>query len=90
MNIQKEQTELLDKHGVIFAFSNEQFDEHSEAICHICPENTYKENAAANAQLIASAPDMLEALERITDWMEGNAPTPQYVYDAINKAKGIE
>ena len=64
-----------------------------QSICTIWTNSLHADNfdeqGRANANLIAAAPDMLAALERLTDFFEGNMATPQYVYDAINKAKGL-
>ena len=38
-------------------------------ICHVSPELTQNEEDKANARLIASAPDLLEALEKARDYI---------------------
>lgn len=45
----------------------------------------------ANGNLIAAAPDMLEALEQAYDYLNGveAEPMASHVLKAINKAKGI-
>ena len=60
MNIEKEQTKLLDKHGVIFAFSNEQFDEQKQkgvkyvslGAGMLCPKEAVKSFVTEHKQLI--------------------------------------
>ena len=42
----------------------------------------------ANANLIAAAPELLEALEKWINFHEGNASVPTYAYDAVNRARG--
>lgn len=49
------------------------------------------EELAANARLIATAPDMLDALEKVQDWLAGCSTiqtVQEYVTYAIAKAKG--
>jgi hypothetical protein len=44
----------------------------------------------ADARLIAAAPDLLAALEKVQDWMEGGSnihTAKRYVTNALNKAK---
>lgn len=48
-------------------------------------------NADANARLIAAAPELLEALEKVQDWLAGcstRETMARMVRDAIAKAKG--
>jgi len=49
------------------------------------------ETLEREAALVAAAPDLLAALEKVQDWLDGcsNIYTVQrYVTDALNKAKG--
>lgn len=55
-------------------------------------EGIYADNLA-DIELIATAPDMLEALELLSTYLEEwalPAEARMYVFDAINKAKGIK
>ena len=58
-----------------------------------CDGNPNAEEAQANARLIAAAPTMLDALERIYDWTlaPGSKPDPQVVaqiaLDALRSVK---
>ena len=49
---------------------------------HVC--RVYGSNREANAQLIAAAPDLLEALEAIMDGFDGEEF--RYIYSDISKA----
>lgn len=68
---------------------------------YICELNVAKlgfDQAAANARLIAAAPDMLKVLESTLDWIidevedttQGRALYQSDIMDAIAKAKGQE
>ena len=46
------------------------------------------EEYAANAALIAAAPELLEALESVLDVITGDQAAELGVYDAIRKARG--
>lgn len=69
----------------------------ANCICHISATN---DDAAANARLIASAPDLLDALSEVIEWIAGWDPnftldrewpqTREKVRAAIAKAKGGE
>jgi len=52
---------------------------------------TPSEEIEANANLIAAAPDLLEALSKMLDHFEGQIPLELFelAESAINKAKGI-
>ena len=51
--------------------------------------DNFDEQGRANARLIAAAPDMLAALERLAQEFEDNHEVPDYVYEVIRKARGV-
>ena len=61
---------------------------------HIAQLNKWRSNSAANARLMAAAPDMLEALELVQQYWATNPgltyeiTTMEVVEKAIAKAKG--
>ncbi len=56
---------------------------------NICELNDAVGNMAANAHLIAAAPDLLAALESIATWTEAREMSPQQIaQSAIAKARG--
>lgn len=58
----------------------------------VCVSPRYADHAnLSDARLIAAAPDLLDALKRVSDYIcyEGSN-VPEYVMDAIAKAEGRE
>lgn len=68
----------------------------AEPICLIAPMANYNDTDEANARLIAAAPDLLEALKCVCEYMGwdknemGSIPEIQAVKNAIAKATNTD
>ena len=61
------------------------------ALCRVQARQTWKNEAEANARLIAAAPDLLEALQEAKHMFAGEYPghpTTERIFAAIEKATG--
>ena len=65
--------------------------EHGMHICDVSSYGSKDSTREANAQLIASAPDLLQGLKDAVDWLKelgyGNTPQAQDFKDIISKAQ---
>lgn len=69
-------------------------DENRTRIADVCDRydgtnNNFRSSAEANARLIAAAPELLEALEKLLAATSGHQEFRDAAYAAINKAKGF-
>lgn len=63
-------------------------DSEADRICGSIGAVASEEEAVANARLIAAAPEMLEALERVVETGEADYETFRMALAAVAKAKG--